>query len=145
MRSLIFSCYFFSLSLWAFAQPELYYQHITEPGSRAELTELKRDKHISLLKVQVLDKEGFGAFAVVDAAIAIAQARGASHFILLDSEITDDAEVMKIFFTSDVSIDPTQRFAGQMSEHAIQTFKDKGYNSVQDILQVYKLMESVAQ
>jgi len=145
MRAVIFCCYFFSLSLLAFTQPQLYQKQILEPGSRANLAEIKRGKDISLLKVQLLDKDGYGAFAIVDAAITIAQARGASYFILLDSEIKGDAELMKIFFTSDASIDPSKRFPGQMSEHAINTFREKGYNSVQDILEVYKLMESVAQ
>ncbi|MDF2176986.1 hypothetical protein P2G88_01795 [Aliiglaciecola sp. CAU 1673] len=108
----------------------LYSNFIDDETLRMVIQEQERGEDYSLLLVVSEGNQQKVPFAVLQAAISIGEQLGHSHFALLGSEDKEGGSLIRVFFTSDTRVVPTERFKGELSTEDLNRFAQEGYMEI---------------
>lgn len=111
---------------------ELYYKAYDQKGFKMTIEEIERGSNFSILEVDIIDTDAQGAFSIIAAATSIGTELEKSHFTVIKEYKKGKLYYYKMFFTSDISKDPTLVFPNEMSEERLNTHKEIGYLSIED-------------
>lgn len=131
MKYLITLVLFLSMNLSAIGD-ELYYKAYDQKGFKMTIEEIERGSNFSILEVDIIDTDAQGAFSIIAAATSIGTELEKSHFTVIKEYKKGKLYYYKMFFTSDISKDPTLVFPNEMSEERLNTHKEIGYLSIED-------------
>ena len=131
MKYLITLVLFLSMNLSAKGD-ELYYKAYDQKGFKMTIEEIERGSNFSILEVDIIDTDAQGAFSIIAAATSIGTELEKSHFTVIKEYKKGKLYYYKMFFTSDISKDPTLVFPNEMSEERLNTHKEIGYLSIED-------------
>ena len=131
MKYLITLVLFLSMNLSAKGD-ELYYKAYDQKGFKMTIEEIERGSNFSILEVDIIDTDAQGAFSIIAAATSIGTELEKSHFTVLKEYKKGKLYYYKMFFTSDISKDPSLVFHNEMSEERLNTNKEIGYLSIED-------------
>lgn len=110
---------------------ELYYKEHAEKGFEATVKELERGSNYSILEVTVIDPDPQGGpFAIIAAAASIGSTLNESHFTFIRNDSNEDKLHVKVFFTSDTTVNPATVFPDEMNEEQLALHNKSGYLSV---------------
>ncbi|MBE1299374.1 MAG: hypothetical protein GJ680_05640 [Alteromonadaceae bacterium] len=135
MKKRNFICLFFTVFLSLFYNSlnaeQLYYREHAEKGFEATVKEVERGSNYSILEVTVIDPDPQGGpFAIIAAAASIGSTLNESHFTFIRNDNNEDKLHVKVFFTSDTSLDPSTVFPNEMNQQQLALHKKSGYMSV---------------
>jgi len=111
---------------------ELYYKAYDQKGFKMTIEEIERGSNFSILEVDIIDTDAQGAFSIIAAATSIGTELEKSHFTVIKEYKKGKLYYYKMFFTSDISKDPSLVFPNEMSEERLNTHKEIGYLSIED-------------
>jgi hypothetical protein len=111
---------------------ELYYKAYDQKGFKMTIEEIERGSNFSILEVDIMDTDAQGAFSIIAAATSIGTELEKSHFTVIKEYKKGKLYYYKMFFTSDISKDPSLVFPNEMSEERLNTHKEIGYLSIED-------------
>lgn len=111
---------------------ELYYKAYDQKGFKMTIEEIERGSNFSILEVDIIDTDAQGAFSIIAAATSIGTELEKSHFTVIKEYKKGKLYYYKMFFTSDISKDPSLVFPNEMSEERLNTHKEVGYLSIED-------------
>ncbi len=131
MKYLITLVLFLSMNLSAIGD-ELYYKAYDQKGFKMTIEEIERGSNFSILEVDIIDTDAQGAFSIIAAATSIGTELEKSHFTVIKEYKKGKLYYYKMFFTSDISKDPSLVFPNEMSEERLNTHKEIGYLSIED-------------
>ena len=131
MKYLITLVLFLSMNLSAKVD-ELYYKAYDQKGFKMTIEEIERGSNFSILEVDIIDTDAQGAFSIIAAATSIGTELEKSHFTVIKEYKKGKLYYYKMFFTSDISKDPSLVFPNEMSEERLNTHKKIGYLSIED-------------
>jgi len=131
MKYLITLVLFLSMNLSAKVD-ELYYKAYDQKGFKMTIEEIERGSNFSILEVDIIDTDAQGAFSIIAAATSIGTELEKSHFTVIKEYKKGKLYYYKMFFTSDISKDPSLVFPNEMSEERLNTHKEIGYLSIED-------------
>ena len=131
MKYLITLVLFLSMNLSAKGD-ELYYKAYDQKGFKMTIEEIERGSNFSILEVDIIDTDAQGAFSIIAAATSIGTELEKSHFTVIKEYKKGKLYYYKMFFTSDISKDPSLVFHNEMSEERLNTNKEIGYLSIED-------------
>ena len=131
MKYLITLVLFLSMNLSAKGD-ELYYKAYDQKGFKMTIEEIERGSNFSILEVDIIDTDAQGAFSIIAAATSIGTELEKSHFTVIKEYKKGKLYYYKMFFTSDISKDPSLVFPNEMSEERLNTHKEIGYLSIED-------------
>jgi len=130
MKYLVFLLLLLSVNLGA-KESKLYYKAYDQKGFKTTIQEIERGPNYSILEVDIINTDAQGGpFSIIAAAVKIGTDLEKTHFTLIKEYRNEKLYYYKIFFTSDISEDPSKAFPNEMSQDKLDKHREIGYLSI---------------
>jgi len=130
MKHLILLLLILSTDLYA-EENKHYYKAYDQTGFKTTIQEIERGTNYTILEVDIIDTDAQGGpFSIIAAAVKIGTDLQKTHFTLIKEYKKEKLYYYKIFFTSDISEDPSKVFPNEMNQEKLDKHSKIGYLSI---------------
>ncbi len=110
---------------------ELVRVSVNQPGNVVVIEEKSHKDSISIVEMEIINPDAQGtAFALVSALCGIALREDKTHFCVIRTDRKNGKDVKKVYFTSDITGDPSKKFSDDMDEESLSIYRELGWASV---------------
>jgi len=125
------------------ADKPLYFKSYEQNNSTAIIKEIERGTNYTLLEVDITGGSAVGgSLVIVEAAVEIGTDLQKTHFTLINEYKKGKFTYYKVFFTSDVSDDPSKVFPNKISEKKLKKHRENGYISIETFSYIFSSLKS---
>jgi len=122
---------------------ELIRMSVDQPGNVVVIEEKSHKDGVSMVEMEIINPDAQGtAFALISALCGIALREEMTHFCVIRTDRKNGKEVKKVYFTSDITVDPSKKFRDEMDEESLSIYRQLGWSSVKQFAMFWPKAES---